>query len=88
MADAVRLSVLISSRRMPTGCADYIKQRGGEALGVVCDVTDEAQVQAAVTQARETFGGIDILVNGRLSSTRRAYSICRWPSGRARLRSS
>ena len=45
-------------------CADYIKQRGGEALGVVCDVTDEAQVQAAVTQARETFGGIDILVNG------------------------
>jgi NAD(P)-dependent dehydrogenase (short-subunit alcohol dehydrogenase family) len=45
-------------------CADYIKQHGGEALGVVCDVTDEAQVQAAVTQARETFGGIDILVNG------------------------
>src|SRR6266446_10053886 len=45
-------------------CADDIKQRGGEALGVVCDVTDEAQVQAAVTQARETFGGIDILVNG------------------------
>src|ERR671931_1373892 len=45
-------------------CADYIKQRGGEALGVVCDVTDEAQVQATVTQARETFGGIDILVNG------------------------
>src|SRR6266446_9941006 len=42
-------------------CADYIKQRGGEALGVVCDVTDEAQVQAAVAQARETFGGIDIL---------------------------
>jgi NAD(P)-dependent dehydrogenase (short-subunit alcohol dehydrogenase family) len=33
-------------------CADYIKQRGGEALGVVCDVTDEAQVRAAVTQAR------------------------------------
>jgi len=39
-------------------CAEYIKQRGGEALGVVCDVTDEAQVQAAVTRARETFGGI------------------------------
>jgi NAD(P)-dependent dehydrogenase (short-subunit alcohol dehydrogenase family) len=45
-------------------CADYIKQRGGEALGVVCDVTHEAQVQAAVALARETFGGIDILVNG------------------------
>ena len=34
-------------------CADDIKPRGGEALGVVCDVTDEAQVQGAVTQARE-----------------------------------
>src|ERR671934_454736 len=45
-------------------CADYIKQRGGEALGIVCDVTNEAQVQAAVAQAREAFGGIDILVNG------------------------
>src|SRR5713101_7793599 len=45
-------------------CADYIKQRGGEARGVVCDVTNEAQVQAAVAQTRETFGGIDILVNG------------------------
>src|SRR6266581_6735746 len=45
-------------------CADYVKQHGGEALGVVCDVTDEAQVQAAVAQARDTFGGIDILVNG------------------------
>jgi NAD(P)-dependent dehydrogenase (short-subunit alcohol dehydrogenase family) len=46
------------------GCANAIKQHGGEALGVVCDVTSEAQVQAAVAQARETFGGIDILVNG------------------------
>jgi NAD(P)-dependent dehydrogenase (short-subunit alcohol dehydrogenase family) len=27
-------------------------------------VTDEAQVQAVVAQARETFGGLDILVNG------------------------
>src|SRR2546428_2517370 len=39
-------------------CADYVKQHGGEALGVVCDVTNEAQVQAAVAQARETFGDI------------------------------
>lgn len=45
-------------------CADFIKQRGGAALGVVCDVTNEAQVQAAVARAREVFGGVDILVNG------------------------
>jgi NAD(P)-dependent dehydrogenase (short-subunit alcohol dehydrogenase family) len=45
-------------------CADCITQRGGKALGVVCDVTNETQVQAAVAQAREAFGGVDILVNG------------------------
>jgi NAD(P)-dependent dehydrogenase (short-subunit alcohol dehydrogenase family) len=45
-------------------CADDIKKRGGEAIGVVCDVTDEAQVQAAIARARDAFGGIDILVNG------------------------
>jgi len=31
---------------------------------VVCDVTNEDQVKAAVERARETFGGVDILVNG------------------------
>ena len=45
-------------------CADAITQRCGAALGVVCDVTNEAHVQAAVARAREVFGGVDILVNG------------------------
>ena len=46
-----------------TDCADYLKSTGASALGVTCDVTDEAQVQAAVQQACETFGRIDVLVN-------------------------
>lgn len=46
------------------GCANAITSRGGQALGIVCDVTDEGQVQAAVGRAKEAFGGIDILVNG------------------------
>ena len=33
-------------------------------MGVVCDVTDEDQVVAAIAQATERFGGIDILANG------------------------
>src|SRR2546422_11257351 len=65
MADAGAKVVCVDIRpENALRCADYLKQRGAEALGVVCDVTDEAQVQAAVRQARETFGGIDILVNG------------------------
>src|SRR5579863_1920741 len=44
-------------------CARYIKSAGGRAVGITCDVTDEAQVIATVAAAREHFGGIDILVN-------------------------
>ena len=44
-------------------CAGWIKQRGGEALGITCDVTDEGQVEAMVARVRETYGGVDILVN-------------------------
>ena len=45
-------------------CAAAIEADGHDAIGVVCDVTDEAQVQAAISAATERFGGIDILVNG------------------------
>ena len=44
-------------------CASYINRTGGRALGLVCDVTDEAQVKATVDAALEGFGKIDILVN-------------------------
>ena len=44
-------------------CAAAIRKRGGEALGLVADVTDEAQVQGAIAGAREAFGGVDVLVN-------------------------
>lgn len=45
-------------------CAEAIVKRGGQAIGVACDVTDEGQVQAAVERAKAAYGGIDILVNG------------------------
>ena len=44
-------------------CAQWITGRGGTALGIACDVTDEAQVEAMVAQVRETYGGVDVLVN-------------------------
>jgi citronellol/citronellal dehydrogenase len=36
---------------------------GGRALPIACDIREEEQVRAAVAQAVERFGGIDILVN-------------------------
>jgi citronellol/citronellal dehydrogenase len=43
--------------------AEEIEAAGGEALPVVGDIRDAAVVEAAVAQAVERFGGIDIVVN-------------------------
>jgi NAD(P)-dependent dehydrogenase (short-subunit alcohol dehydrogenase family) len=53
------------------GCAEAIKKRAGEAIGVVADVTHESQVQTAVARATEAFGGIDVLVNGAVIFNRK-----------------
>lgn len=43
--------------------ADEIRESGGEALPVVCDIRDESAVEAAVQAGVDQFGGIDICVN-------------------------
>ncbi len=43
--------------------AQEIERAGGKALPVVCDIRDEAQIEQAVAQAVERFGGIDICIN-------------------------
>jgi len=43
--------------------ADAVRAAGGQALPIVCDIRDEASVDAAVAKTVETFGGIDIVVN-------------------------
>ncbi len=63
-------SVAVAARTERTGklagtiysVADAIGTAGGNALPVVCDVTDEASVQAAVARVTDELGPIDILV--------------------------
>src|SRR5262249_4515250 len=45
-------------------CADYITKRGGQAIGVVWDLTNGDQGEARVERGRQAFGGGDMLVNG------------------------
>lgn len=45
-----------------SAAADMIAA-GGQAIGVACDIRDEAQVKAAIDKAVATYGGIDILIN-------------------------
>lgn len=43
--------------------AEAAGRLGGEAVGVACDVSDEAQVEAAIAEIESRLGGVDILVN-------------------------
>ena len=43
--------------------AQEIRDAGGIALPIQCDLRDEEQIAAAVNQAAKEFGGIDILIN-------------------------
>src|SRR6476620_10168750 len=43
--------------------AAEVETAGGKALAIQCDIREEDEVRAAVAQAAERFGGIDVLVN-------------------------
>jgi NAD(P)-dependent dehydrogenase (short-subunit alcohol dehydrogenase family) len=43
--------------------AQIIEAAGGKAKAIVADVTEEADIERAVREAVEAFGGLDVLVN-------------------------
>lgn len=45
------------------GVAREIRDAGGDALVLPCDVSRLEQVEASVARVRECFGGVDLLVN-------------------------
>lgn len=49
--------------------ADELRALGATALPLQCDVSDRAQVNAAVAGTVEHFGGLDILVNNAQTAT-------------------
>lgn len=51
---------IVTTNDFPNSVSDIAKE--GQAAFVECDVTDFAQVEAAVAKTVETFGGIDILI--------------------------
>jgi citronellol/citronellal dehydrogenase len=52
--------------------AEEIAKAGGNALPLVVDVRDEAQVKGAIERTVATFGGIDIVVNNASAVSRTA----------------
>jgi 3-oxoacyl-[acyl-carrier protein] reductase len=61
--EGARIGLFDQNRdRLEATVAD-VKGLGGEAMGIVCDVSDEASVTLAVRETEATLGGIDVLVN-------------------------
>ncbi len=60
-----RAAVVITGRRKEEldRVVREIKQAGGQAVGVTGSVTDAAHAEAAVAQALQLFGGLDVLIN-------------------------
>jgi 3-hydroxybutyrate dehydrogenase len=58
-----------------------IEQNGGKAIGLAVDVTDEAQVEAAVAKTIAELGGVDILVSNagiQIVHPVEAFSFAEW----------
>jgi len=57
--------VVICSRKVEAcrQVKESIEQKGGEALALPCDVTCPEDVERVVAAAKETFGGVDIVIN-------------------------
>lgn len=57
--------VVVSGRRQDKGQAivESIKETGGEATFIACDVSDPAQIEALVEQTVKTYGRLDVAFN-------------------------
>jgi 3-oxoacyl-[acyl-carrier protein] reductase len=61
--DGARIASWDASGRSAAALEAEIRERGGESLFQVVDVTDPAGLEAAVSTVVEKWGGIDVLIN-------------------------
>ena len=54
--------VTVSDIVDPTTTVNIIKQAGGEAMGIKCDVTKPDQIESMVSKTVEAYGKLDIMV--------------------------
>jgi 2-hydroxycyclohexanecarboxyl-CoA dehydrogenase len=64
-------SVVIAGRTLSKceSVCDEIAALGGAALAVRCDVSERQEVQKAVSEAVDQFGGLDVLINNAQSTS-------------------
>jgi 3-oxoacyl-[acyl-carrier protein] reductase len=62
-AEGAKIAIVDVVSDKAEALAEAIKADGGEAIALVCDVTDREQVKVTVAQVIDTYGQIDILCN-------------------------
>ncbi len=62
-ADGAKIGVVDLKEEFCLETVNAIRQAGGEAIAVACDVANNAQIQSAVEKVVAQFGRLDILVN-------------------------
>jgi len=60
----VKVAVLDIALEAAERVASEVREAGGEAIAVRCDVLDKSSVEAAAAAVVGAFGGVDILING------------------------
>jgi len=69
------VSLVARRRELLETVAEAARSKGGEALVCPADVSDDAQIQAALEKTRAQFGPIDVLVNNAgLNHTERSIA--------------
>jgi 3-hydroxybutyrate dehydrogenase len=61
--EGARIAIADLNKQAADAAASEIEKIGSKAIGVAVDVTDEAQVEAAVQTTVRAFGTIDILIS-------------------------
>ena len=62
-AEGAELALVGRNEQRLQAVAEQVKAEGGQAIVCVADIADEAQILAAVAQAKATLGQIDVLIN-------------------------
>ena len=71
--DGARIGLLDSDADGVRNAADRLKEDGVDAVGINCDVVDEAACNSAIREIIGLYGGIDILVNNAGITQRSAF---------------
>jgi NAD(P)-dependent dehydrogenase (short-subunit alcohol dehydrogenase family) len=69
-SEGARIAIIDIDATTAAKAAAECASRGTEGVGIQCDVADREQVDAAVAQVVDQFGGIDILVTCALAKVK------------------